>query len=421
MHMLYAGIPLKVLQALMGHKSISSTEVYTKVFALDVAARHRVQFQMPDADEAYCRNSAQCRTDRPPRTREKCAQKSSNTCNGCSSKTLLCDDGEIELNTPRDRENTFEPQLIKKNQTRITQMDSQILSLYAKGMTTREIIATFKEMYDADVSPTLISKVTDAVKEQVTERQNRQLDALYPIVYMDCIVVKVRQNGRVISKAVFLALGINTEGQKELLGMWLAENEGAKFWLSVLAELKNRGLQDILIACVDGLKGFPDAINSVYPQTHIQLCIIHMVRNSLKYVSWKDYKAVTSGLKAVYQASTEESALMALDTFAEAWDCKYPQISKSWRAHQENLNTFFGYPPDIRKAIYTTNAIESLNSMIRAAIKKRKVFPTDDSVRKVVYLAIKDASKKWSMPIQNWRLAMSRFIIEFSDRLSDHL
>ncbi|ABG16207.1 transposase, Mutator family protein (plasmid) [Yersinia pestis Antiqua] len=353
---------------------------------------------------------------------EKNTPKSgSNTRNGYSSKTLLCDDGEIELNTPRDRENTFEPQLIKKNQTRITQMDSQILSLYAKGMTTREIVATFKEMYDADVSPTLISKVTDAVKEQVAEWQNRQLDALYPIVYMDCIVVKVRQNGSVINKAVFLALGINTEGQKELLGMWLAENEGAKFWLSVLTELKNRGLQDILIACVDGLKGFPDAINSVYPQTHIQLCIIHMVRNSLKYVSWKDYKAVTSGLKMVYQAPTEEAALMALDKFAEAWDDKYPQISKSWRTHWENLNTFFGYPPDIRKAIYTTNAIESVNSVIRAAIKKRKVFPTDDSVRKVVYLAIKDASKKWSMPIQNWRLAMSRFIIEFGDRLSDHL
>ncbi|MNB62350.1 Transposase, Mutator family [compost metagenome] len=345
----------------------------------------------------------------------------SNTRNGYSSKTLLCDDGEIELNTPRDRENTFEPQLIKKHQTRITQMDSQILSLYAKGMTTREIVATFKEMYDADVSPTLISKVTDAVKEQVTEWQNRQLDALYPIVYMDCIVVKVRQNGSVINKAVFLALGINTEGQKELLGMWLAENEGAKFWLSVLTELKNRGLQDILIACVDGLKGFPDAINSVYPQTHIQLCIIHMVRNSLKYVSWKDYKVVTSGLKTVYQAPTEEAALMALDAFAKVWDDKYPQISKSWRAHWENLNTLFSYPPDIRKAIYTTNAIESLNSVIRAAIKKRKVFPTDDSVRKVIYLAIKDASKKWSMPIQNWRLAMSRFIIEFGDRLSDHL
>jgi len=353
---------------------------------------------------------------------EKNAPKTgSNTRNGYSSKTVLCDDGEIELNTPRDRENTFEPQLIKKHQTRITQMDSQILSLYAKGMTTREIVATFKEMYDVDVSPTLVSKVTDAVKEQVTEWQNRQLDALYPIVYMDCIVVKVRQNGSVINKAVFLALGINTEGQKELLGMWLAENEGAKFWLSVLTELKNRGLQDILIACVDGLKGFPDAINSVFPQTDIQLCIIHMVRNSLKYVSWKDYKVVTSGLKTVYQAPTEEAALMALDAFGKVWDDKYPQISKSWRAHWENLNTLFSYPPDIRKAIYTTNAIESLNSVIRAAIKKRKVFPTDDSVRKVIYLAIKDASKKWSMPIQNWRLAMSRFIIEFGDRLSDHL
>ncbi|AUX74605.1 IS256 family transposase [Erwinia pyrifoliae] len=353
---------------------------------------------------------------------EKNAPKAgSNTRNGYSSKTVLCDDGEIELSTPRDRENTSQPQLIKKSQTRITQMDSQILSLYAKGMTTREIVATFREMYDADVSPTLISKVTDAVKEQVAEWQTRPLDALYPIVYLDCIVVKVRHGGSVINKAVFLALGINTEGQKELLGMWLAENEGAKFWLSVLTELKNRGLQDILIACVDGLKGFPDAINSVYPQTNIQLCIIHMVRNSLKYVSWKDYKAVTGGLKTVYQAPTEEAALMALDKFAGIWDEKYPQISKSWRAHWENINTFFGYPADIRKAIYTTNAIESLNSVIRAAIKKRKVFPTDDSVRKVIYLAIEDASKKWNMPIQNWRLAISRFIIEFGDRLSDHI
>ncbi|AXF76177.1 IS256 family transposase [Erwinia tracheiphila] len=353
---------------------------------------------------------------------EKNAPKTgTNTRNGYSSKTLLCDDGEIGLNTPRDRENTFEPQLIKKNQTRITQMDSQILSLYAKGMTTREIVGTFKEMYDTDVSPALISKVTDAVKEQVAEWQNRQLDALYPIVYLDCIVVKVRQNGSVINKAVFLAPGINTEGRKELPGMWLAENEGAKFWLNMLTELKNRGLQDILIACVDGLKGFPDAINSVYPQTHIQLCIIHMVRNRLKYVAWKDYKAVTGGLKTVYQAPTEAAARMALDAFAEEWDDKYPQISKSWRAHGENLNTFFGYPSDIRKAIYTTNAIESLNSVIRAAIKKRKVFPTDDSVRKVIYLAIQSASKKWSMPVQNWRLAMSRFIIEFGERLSVHL
>jgi len=358
---------------------------------------------------------------------EKNARKSgSNTRNGYSSKTVLSDDGEIEITTPRDRDGTFEPQLIKKNQTRITQMDSQILSLYAKGMTTREIVATFKEMYDADVSPTLISKVTDAVNEQVAEWQNRPLDVIYPIVYMDCIVVKVRHNGSVINKAVFLALGINLDGHKELLGMWMAENEGAKFWLNVLTELKNRGLQDILIACLakqcfSGLKGFPDAINSVYPRTHIQLCIIHMLRNSLKYVSWKDYKAVTQDLKAVYQSPTEEAALMALDQFAQTWDDKYPQISKSWRTHWENLNTFFAYPAEIRKAIYTTNATESLNSVIRQAIKKRKVFPTDDSVRKVIYLAIDAASKKWNMPIRDWRLAMSRFIIEFGDRLSNHL
>lgn len=299
-------------------------------------------------------------------------------------------------------------------------MDNQILSLYAKGMTTREIAAAFKELYDADVSPALVSKVTDAVMEQVVEWQNRPLDAVYPIVYLDCIVLKVRQDSRVINKSVFLALGINIEGQKELLGMWLAENEGAKFWLNVLTELKNRGLQDILIACVDGLKGFPDAINAVYPQARIQLCIVHMVRNSLRFVSWKDYKAVTGGLKTVYQALTEEAALMALDTFAGVWDDKYPQISKSWRAHWENLNTFFGYPPDIRKVIYTTNAIESLNSVIRHAIKKRKVFPTDDSVKKGVWLGIQAASQKWTMPLRDWRMAMSRFIIEFGDRLDGH-
>lgn len=345
----------------------------------------------------------------------------SNTRNGYSSKTVISEQGPIELDTPRDREGTFEPQLVKKHQTRLTQMDSQILFLYAKGMTTREIVSTFKEMYDADVSPALISKVTDAVKEQVIEWQNRPLNSLYPIVYLDCIVVKVRQDGTVINKSIFLALGVDLEGQKELLGMWMAENEGAKFWLNVLTELKNRGLEDILIACVDGLKGFPEAINSVYPKTHIQLCIIHMVRNSLKYVSWKDYKAVTQDLKGIYQATTEELALQALEIFSQRWDDKYPQISKSWQTHWENLNTFFIYPTDIRKAIYTTNAIESLNSVIRHAIKKRKVFPTDDSVRKVIYLAIQEASKKWSMPIRNWRQAMSRFIIEFEDRLSGHI
>ena len=343
----------------------------------------------------------------------------SNARNGFTRKTLLTDDGEFELRTPRDREGSFEPQLVKKQQTRFTQMDDQILFLYAKGMTTREIVSTFKEMYDADVSPTLISKVTDAVKEQVIEWQNRPLDAIYPIVYLDCIVVKVRQDNTVIIKSVFLALGINMEGHKELLGMWMAENEGAKFWLNVLTELHNRGIQDILIACIDGLNGFPEVINTVFPQTRIQLCIVHMIRNSLKYVSWKDYKAVTQGLKQVYQAATEAQGWQALEVFAQQWDGKYPQISKSWRLHWENLNTFFAYPEDIRKAIYTTNAIESLNSVISHAIKKRKVFPTDDSVRKVIYLAIMAASKKWTMPIRDWRKAMSRFMIEFEDRLGN--
>ncbi|SCZ64403.1 Transposase, Mutator family [Photorhabdus luminescens] len=230
-------------------------------------------------------------------------------------------------------------------------------------------------MYDADVSPTLISKVTDAVKEQVQEWQNCSLESIYSIVYLDCIVVKVRHEGHVINKSVFLALAINTEDHKELLGMWIAENEGAKFWLSVMTELKNRGVQDILIACIDGLKGVPDAINSVYLQTHIQLCIIHMLRNSLKYVSWKDYKVVTGGLKTVYLAPTEIAALNVFEKFAQTWDKKYPQISQSWSTYWENLNTFFAYLGDIRKAIYTTNAIESLNSVIRHATKKRKGIP----------------------------------------------
>ena len=343
-----------------------------------------------------------------------------NSCNGYSTKTVITGDGPLELRTPRDRDGTFEPQLVKKNQTRITGMDNQILSLYAKGMTTREIAAAFKELYDADVSPALISKVTDAVMEQVVEWQNRPLDAVYPIVYLDCIVLKVRQDSRVINKSVFLALGINIEGQKELPGMWLTENEGAKFWLNVLTELKNRGLNDILIACVDGLKGFPDAINTVYPKARIQLCIVHMVRNSLRFVSWKDYKAVTRDLKAIYQAPTEEAGHQALEAFAAAWDSRYPQISRSWQANWPNLATFFAYPTDIRKVLYTTNAIESLNSVICHAIKKRKVFPTDDSVKKVVWLAIQSASRKWTMPLKDWRMAMSRFIIEFGDRLDGH-
>lgn len=347
--------------------------------------------------------------------------RSDNSRNGYSSKTIQTEDGQFELKTPRDRNNDFEPALVKKKQRRFISMSDKILFLYAQGMTTREIVIAFKDLYGADVSASLISKVTDAVIEQVIEWQSRPLDPVYPIVYLDCIVLKIRQDKQVINKAVYLALGVNLEGQKELLGMWLSENEGAKFWLGVLTELQNRGVKDILIACVDGLKGFPDAINTVYPNTNIQLCIVHMVRNSMKLVPWKDYKAIATDLKAIYQSATEDEALLALDRLAERWDDKYPQISKSWRTHWQNLNTLFNYPPDIRKAIYTTNAIESLNSVIRKATKKRKLFPTDDSAKKVVYLAIQQASKKWTMPIRNWKAALNRFMIEFEERLTDYI
>jgi len=276
-------------------------------------------------------------------------------------------------------------------------------------------------MYDADVSASLVSRVTDRVIEQVTQWQSRSLDPVYPIVYLDCIVLKIRQNQRVINKSLYLALGVNLEGHKELLGLWLAETEGAKFWLSVLTELKTRGLKDILIACVDGLKGFPDAIGSEYPDTQVQLCIVHMVRNSLRFVPWKDYKPVTRDLKLIYQASTEAEAIASLDLFSDAWDEKYPQISKSWRDNWSNLSTLFNYPPEIRKAIYTTNAIESLNSVIRKATKKRKVFPTDESARKVAFLAIQEASKKWTMPVRHWKPALNRFSIEFGERITAHL
>jgi len=343
-----------------------------------------------------------------------------NARNGTTSKRLKSQHGDVEIETPRDRDGTFEPQLLRKNQTRLTQMDDQILTLYAKGLTTREIVDAFKEMYDADVSATLISKVTDRVLEQVTAWQSRPLDTVYPIVYLDCIVLKIREGMRVVNKAIYLALGVNMDGHKDLLGLWMSENEGAKFWVSVLTELKNRGVKDILIACVDGLKGFPDAIAVEYPQTRIQLCIVHMVRNSLKYVSWKDYKAVTRDLKQIYQATTEDQALAELDRFGKTWDAQYPQITKSWTTHWVNLRTLFEFPSEIRKAIYTTNAVESLNSVIRAATKRRKVFPTDESAKKVIYLAIEQASKKWTMPIRNWRMALSRFEIEFGDRLAGH-
>lgn len=342
---------------------------------------------------------------------------SGNSRNGYSGKTLKGDHGEVTIEIPRDRNGTFEPQLVRKGQTRLTEFDDQILSLYAKGMTTRDIVAAFKEIYGAEVSPTLISAVTESVLAKVQEWQSRPLDAVYPIVYLDCLVVKIRQDKRVINKAIYLALGVNLDGHKELLGLWLSENEGAKFWLSILTELQNRGLKDIFIACVDGLKGFPEAINTVYPNTKIQLCIVHMVRHSLRLVSWKDKKQVAVDMKKIYSSLTVDEAERELVQFGQLWDNKYAAISKAWQSNWTNLIALFDYPDEIRKVIYTTNAIESLNSVIRKAIKNRKLFPHDDSAMKVIWLAIQAASKKWTMPLHHWNVALNRFMMEYQGRL----
>ena len=344
-------------------------------------------------------------------------RNSGNSRNGSSRKTLKGDHGEVEIKTPRDRNGAFEPKFVKKGQTRLTHFDDQILALYAKGMTTRDIVAAFEEMYGAEVSPTLVSKVTESVLDRVLEWQSRPLDEVYPIVYLDCIVLKVRQDKRVINKSIYIALGVNLEGQKKLIGLWLAETEGARFWLSILTELQTRGVKDIFIACVDGLSGFPEAINTAFPKSKIQLCIVHMVRNSLRFVSWKDRKAVAADLKKIYQSVTVEEAEGELESFAKSWDGKYPAIAKSWRKHWPNLITLFDYPDEIRRVIYTTNAIESLNSVIRKAVNQRKVFPHDQSALKVVYLAINAAAKRWTMPIRNWKPALNRFMIEFADRM----
>jgi transposase-like protein len=341
---------------------------------------------------------------------------SGNNRNGSSRKTLKGDSAEVEIDTPRDRNGTFQPQLIGKGQTRLSKLDRRIVSLYAKGMTTRDIADTFKEMYDVEVSASFISSVTDAVLEEVKLWQNRPLDEVYPVVYLDGIVVKVHHDKRVINKTIYLALGINMDGHKELLGLWIAQTEGAKFWLGILTELNNRGLKDIFIACVDGLTGFPDAIETVYPHTKVQLCIVHLVRNALKFVSWKDRKAVANDLKVIYKSITAEEAEQALQTFAANWDEKYPSISQSWSKHWQQIIPLFDYPNEIRKVIYTTNAIESLNSVIRKAIKNRKIFPHDASALKMVYLAIEQASRKWTMPIYHWKRALNRFAIEYEGR-----
>ena len=342
---------------------------------------------------------------------------SGNTRNGKSKKTLKGEFGELPIDIPRDRHGSFEPQLIPKHQTRWTGFDDKILSLYARGMTVREIQAHLEEMYGTEVSPTLISSVTDAVNDEVKAWQARPLDPIYPIVYLDCIHVKVRE-GAVRVKAVYLAIGVAMTGEKEVLGLWLANNEGAKFWLQVVTELRNRGVQDILIACVDGLKGFPEAIEAVFPKTTVQLCIVHMVRHSLNYVSWKKRPEVAADLKRIYTAATADEAEQRLGEFEAKWDDDYLPIGQSWRRNWQRIIPFFDYPPEIRKVIYTTNAIESVNMSLRKLTKNRGSFPSDEALLKLFYLALRNISKKWTMPIRDWKAALTRFTIEFGDRLA---
>lgn len=340
-----------------------------------------------------------------------------NSRNGRTRKRVKTGDAELEIEVPRDREGSFDPMLVPKGRRRLPGFDDKVIALYARGMTTREIQSGLKEIYGTAVSPSLISAVTDSVLEDVKAWQSRPLDAVYPIVYLDAIHVKMRSSGHVQNTAVYVALAINLEGEKELLGLWIGEAEGAKFWLSVLTELKNRGLQDILIAAIDGLKGFPEAIEAVFPRTNIQLCIVHMIRNSLRYVPWKERKRVAADLKAIYRAETLEAAERALDAFEEKWGAQYPMVVRSWRSNWASLTHFFEYPPEIRKVIYTTNAIESINSQLRKVVKKRGAFPTPDSVRKVMYLAMMRASERWSRPVKDWARALNHLAVVFEGRV----
>ncbi len=340
-----------------------------------------------------------------------------NSRNGKTRKRIKTDSDDVEIEVPRDRDGSFDPKLVPKGRRRLPGFDDKVIALYARGMTTREIESGLKEIYGVDVSPSLISTITDSVLDDVKAWQSRPLDSVYPVVYLDAIHVKMRASGHVQNTAVYVVLAINLEGKKELLGLWVGENEGAKFWLSVLTELKNRGVQDILIAAVDGLKGFPDAIQSVYPKTQIQLCIVHMVRNSLRFVPWKERKAVAADLRLIYTAPTLEAAEKSLDDFEGKWGEQFPMVVKSWRVNWSNLTTFFDYPPDLRKVIYTTNAIESINAQLRKVVKKKGAFPTADSVRKVMYLAMTRAAARWSRPVKDWAKALNHLAVVFEGRV----
>ncbi|MFC1566292.1 IS256 family transposase [bacterium] len=346
----------------------------------------------------------------------KSGGKKTNYRNGSNSKNLRTNLGEIEIESPRDRNGTFEPKLVEKRQTKFKEFDNKIISMYARGMSNRDIEEHLKDIYGVEVSAQFITNVTDSVIEEVVAWQNRPLDEVYPIMYMDALRIKTRENGHIINKALYLAMGVNLEGHKEVLGMWLAKTEGAKFWLNVITELKNRGVNDIFIACVDGLTGFEDAIHSIYPETEVQLCIVHMIRNSLKYVPYKDRKKLSTDLKKVYTTTNADSARLALEDFKEKWDSKYPTIYEIWNRNWEGIIPFLAYPEYIRKAIYTTNAIESLNHTLRKITKTKGSFPTDNAVFKLIYLGLQNASKKWTMPIRDWKLALNQFAIIFEGR-----
>jgi transposase-like protein len=348
---------------------------------------------------------------------ERGEEPRTNSRNGTSPKTVITESGAVDLKVPRDRDGSFEPVLVPKGQRRLEGFDEKVIALYARGLTTREIQAHLEELYAVEVSPALISTVTAEVAEDVRAWQTRRLDPLYPVIYFDALFVKTRQEGPASSRAVYLALAIDRHGRKDLLGLWIAATEGAKFWLNVLTELQARGLQDCFVACVDGLNGFGEALQAVFPRTSVQLCIVHKVRNSLRLVPWKQRKAVAEDLRAIYGAATLEQAQAALEQFAERWDAQYPLISRSWRKDWDGLTTFFDYPPQIRKVLYTTNAIESLNYSLRRVLKNRGAFPDDASVIKILHLAIARAARKWTMPIHNWPDAVNRFVIMFGDRM----
>jgi len=344
-------------------------------------------------------------------------KETSNRRNGNSAKTLRTDQGPMEIEIPRDRDGEFEPHIIPKHQREWRGFDDKILSMYGLGLSTKAIQENLKDIYNVEVSPELISRVTDEVKGFVEEWRNRPLESFYPVIFFDALRVNIRDEGHISKKAVYLALAIRLDGQKELLGMWIERNEGSKFWMGILNELKNRGVQDVLIAAVDGLTGFPDAINAVFPETEVQLCMVHMVRNSVKYVPYKDRKAVTTDLKEIYLAPSADAADSALERFAEKWDRKYPAISKSWQSRWNEVIPFFKFSPDIRKAIYTTNAIESINYNLQRNLKTRQSFPNDESAMKLVFMILRRISKKWTMPIRNWGEALHQFSVIYGNRV----